>query len=199
MVDTAVAPPSTAPTPPRRRQWWRTLWFLAPLLFLVVLVAARVVYWRTSIAYRPLELAGPAGAAVGQPSHVAVVPGGLRSTAPTGTEQLFEFPLRNDGIHALDINAVTAQDDAVVGVQWAANFVQAGHRVPSPTHALPAHVPGHATVNLQLLVRQPACTKGTARYLAAVVTIHWHAMISPHATRLNLLAGNPHRIALCAG
>jgi len=114
MVDTAVTP-VPAPTPPRRRPWWRTLWFLAPLLFLVVLVVSRVVYWRTSIAYHPL----------------------------------------------------------------------------------PVHVPGHAVVNLQLRVRQPACPKGTTRYLSAVVTIHWHAMISPHATRLNLLAGQPHRIALC--
>jgi len=199
MVDTAVAPPRVAPTPPRRRPWWRTLWFLAPLLFLVVLVISRVVYWRTSIAYRPLQLAGPAAAAVGQPTQVDLVPGGLRSTAVAGTEQLLEFPIRNDGIHALDINSVTALDGAVAGVQWAANFVQNGKRVPSPTHTLPVHVPGHAIVNLQLLVRQPACSKGTPRYLSAVVTIHWHAMVSPHATRLDLLGGSGQRIALCAG
>jgi len=197
MVDTAVAP-VPASTPPRRR-WWRTLWFIAPVLFLLVLVVSRIVYWRTSIAYRPLHVAGPGAAAVGQPTSVAKTPTGLRSTAAAGTEQLFEFPLRNAGIHALDINGVSASDSAVVGVQWAANFVQHGKRVPSPTHPLPAHVPGHAVVNLQLLVRQPACTKGTPRYLSAVVTIHWHAMISPHATRLNLLAGQPHRIALCGG
>jgi len=198
VVDTAVAP-VPAPTPPRGRRWWRTLWFIAPLLFLLVLVLSRVVYWRTSIAYHPLRVAGPGAPAVGQPTSVVTTPTGVRSTAAAGTEQLFEFPLRNDGIHALDINGVTAADGAVVGVQWAANFVQDGKRVASPTHPLPVHVPGHAVVNLQLRVRQPACPKGTTRYLSAVVTIHWHAMISPHATRLNLLAGQPHRIALCGG
>ena len=198
MVDTAVAP-VPAPTPPRGHRWWRTLWFIAPLLFLLVLVASRVVYWRTSIAYHPLRVVGAGAAALGQPTSVAPTPTGLRSTAATGTEQLFEFPLKNDGIHALEINGVTAADDAVVGVQWAANFVKDGRRVPSATHALPVRVPGHAVVNLQLRVRQPACTKGTARFLSAVVTIHWHAMVSPHATRLNLLPGRPHRIALCAG
>src|SRR4051794_12917464 len=114
MVDTAVAAEPAA-SPPHRRPWWRTLWFLAPLLFLVVLVVSRVVYWRTSIAYQPLRLAGPGAAAVGQPTHVAATAGGLLSTAAAGTDQLFEFPIRNNGIHALDINSVTAADDAVVG------------------------------------------------------------------------------------
>lgn len=198
MVETAVAPPAAAP-PRRPRPWWRTLWFIAPLLFLVLLAVARVVYWRTSIAYQPLRRAGSGAPAAGQPAHVAPSAGGLRSTAPTGTDQAFEFPVRNTGIHPLDITAVTVEDDNVVGVQWAANFVTDGKRVPSPAHLLPAHVPAHAIVNLQLVVRQPACTNGTPRYLSAVVTIHWHAMISPHATRLNLLARQGMHIALCPG
>lgn len=198
MVETAVAPRPT-PSTRRRRPWWRTLWFLAPVLFLAVLVVSRVVYWRTSIAYRPLQVTGRAGPAAGHPAQVAATATGLRSTAPTGTDQLFEFPLRNAGVHALDINSIQVRDPAVVGVQWSANIVQDGQRVPSPSHPLPVHVPGYATVNVQLLVRQPACVKGTARYLSAVVTIHWHAMISPHATRLDLLAGQVHRITLCAG
>src|SRR4051794_9467879 len=117
MVETAVAPPAAAP-PRRPRPWWRTLWFIAPLLFLVLLAVARVVYWRTSIAYQPLRLAGSGAPAAGQPAHVAPSAGGLRSTAPTGTDQAFEFPVRNTGIHPLDITAVTVQDDNVVGVQW---------------------------------------------------------------------------------
>ena len=195
MVETAVAP-APAATARRPRPWWRTLWFIAPLLFLILLAVARVVYWRTSIAYQPLRLAGPA-AAVGQPARVAPAAGGLRSTARVGIDQVFEFPLRNSGIHPLDITGVSVADPAVVGVQWAANFIIDGKRLPTPSHALPVHVPAHAIVNLQLVVRQPACVKGTPRYLSALATIHWHAMISPHATRLNLLAGEPTRIALC--
>jgi hypothetical protein len=60
-------------------------------------------------------------------------------------------------------------------------------------------VPGHAIVNLQLVVRKPACSTGERRYLSAVVTIHWHAMISPHATKLDLLAGNTHYVTICSG
>jgi hypothetical protein len=196
MSDTALAPPP-ASAPARSRPRWRTLWVIAPVLFLILLGVARVIYWRTSIAYRPLHLTGLPAPAVGQPQHARVNPDGLVLTGTPGTDQLIEFPLLNDGIHPLDITRVTVQDTAVVGVQWAANFVQDGHRVPSPTHPLPVHVPGHAVVNLQLLVRKPACARGEQRHLSAVVTIHWHAMISPHATKLDLLAGNTAFVTLC--
>jgi len=198
MVETAVAPASM-PAGPRPRRWWRTLWVIAPVLFLVLLAVARIVYWRTSIAYQPLRVVGLAKPAAGHRAHVVARDGVLRSTAKAGHDQLFEVPLRNTGKHPLNITGLRVDDAAVVAVGWAANFVKDGHRVPSPTHALPTHVPAHATVNLQLMVRQPHCTPGTPRYLSAVAVIHWHAMISPHATKLDLLAGHSHRIALCAG
>src|SRR4051794_1638220 len=105
MVDTAVAP-APVPAPRRRRPWWRTAWVIAPLLFLVLLAIARIVYWRTSIAYSPLRLAGVGAAAVGQPDHTVPVAGGRLLDGPAGTTQLFEFPLENDGIHPLEINRV---------------------------------------------------------------------------------------------
>jgi hypothetical protein len=198
MSDTALAP-SPPPAPVRTRPRWRTLWVIAPVLFVIVLGISRIVYWRTSIAYRPLQLAGLAAPAVGQPDAVQVRPDGLVLTGATGTDQLLEFPVVNDGIHPVEINRVTVEDPSVVGVQWAANFIENGHRVPSPTHALPVRVPGHAIVNLQLVVRKPACSAGERRYLSAVVTIHWHAMISPHATKLDLLAGNTRYVTICSG
>ncbi len=197
MSNTALAPPPP-PARVRSRPRWRTLWVIAPVLFLLLLGVARIVYWRTSIAYRPLHVAGPAAPAVGQPDSVQVRPDGLLLTGSAGSEQMIEFPLLNSGNHPLEINRITVEDPAVVGVQWAANFVEDGHRVPSPSHALPVRVPGHAVVNLQLLVRKPACRAGEQRHLSAVLTIHWHALISPHATKLDLLAGNTGYVSLCA-
>ena len=197
MVETAVAPPRTAAVP--RRAWWRTLWFIAPLLFIILLAVSRVVYWRTSIAYAPLRVAGAGAPAVGHPRHVTTGASGYSFPARARHEQMFEFPVQNDGIHPLDVLGVSVDDPSVVAVRWAADFVKNGKRVPSVSHLLPVHVPGHAIVNLQLIVRQPACSGSAPRYLSAVVVLHWHAMISPHHTRLNLSAGQPHRFTLCRG
>jgi hypothetical protein len=202
MVEGAIDSARTTERPPaatrrRRRRWWLRLWVIAPLLFLVMLGIARIVYWRTSIAYAPMKLHGTARPALGQPVHVRSTASRLAITGPAGTEQLLEFTLVNTGIHPLDINAVSAGDDAVVDVRWAANFVENGRRIPSPSHALPAHVPGHAVLNLQLVVRKPSCGPGERRYLDADVVIHWHALISPHNTRMNLLPGRPAAVDLC--
>jgi hypothetical protein len=198
MVDTALAPHPGAATP-RRRPLWRTLWVIAPVLFVVMLGIARIVYWRTSIAYAPLRLQGLGAPALGHPISVRTASNGLLMTGPVGSDQVFEFPILNDGIHPIEINRVTVQDEAVAGVQWAANFVQNGRRIPSPSHDLPVHVPGHAIVNLQLIVRRPACPAKFPLYLNGRVTLHWHAMISPHATSLNLLGSDPTYVALCPG
>jgi len=202
MVDTEVAeePAPSAPPPksrtPRRR--WRTLWFIAPALFLVLLGVARIVYWRTSIAYAPLRLVSAGAPAAGQPANVTSTPSGFLVSGPAGTQQVFEFQLKNHGKHPVDINGIQPADDAVTQVQWAANFVEDGRRMPSPSHDLPVRVPGDAVVNIQLVVTKPSCSAGTGRQLSGEVTIHWHAMISPHTTRLNLLKGRPQPIALCA-
>jgi hypothetical protein len=171
---------------------------IAPVLFLVLLGAARVVYWRESVAYHPLKLQGLGAPAIGQPVHVATAINGLELTGSPGTDQIFEFPILNDGDDPVTINGVTVEDPVVAGVQWAANNLQDGRRIPSPSHELPVRVPGHAIVNLQLVARKPLCApKAPVQYLSGVVTLHWHAMVSPHATRMNLLASDPTYIAVC--
>jgi hypothetical protein len=202
MVDTEVAEEPAAAAPPRKprttRRRWRTLWFIAPALFLVLLGVARIVYWRTSIAYAPLRLMSAGAPAVGQPVDVTSTPSGFLVSGPAGTQQIFEFRLKNNGKHPVDINGIQPADGAVTQVQWAANFMADGRRVPSPSHDLPVHVPRGATVNVQLVVTKPSCPAGSVRHLSGEVTIHWHSMISPHTTNLNLLTGHPLRIALCS-
>jgi hypothetical protein len=199
MVDAEVMDePEAAPSPPRRRRRrWLTLWIIAPVLFLILLAIARVIYWRTSIAYAPLRLLNAGTPAVGQPVNVTAAPTGFVISGPEGTQQVFEFQIENHGKHPVDISGIRPADDAVVQVQWAANFVEDGQRVLSPSHPLPVHVPRNAIVNIQLVVEKPSCAAGSVRHLSGQVTIHWHSMISPHATKLNLLKGHPQRIALC--
>src|SRR3954451_23816202 len=144
MVDTEVAeePAPSAPPPksrtPRRR--WRTLWFIAPALFLVLLGVARVVYWRTSIAYAPLRLVSGVAPAPARAANVRSTPSGILVSGPAGTEQTFEFQLKNHGKHPLDINAIQPADDAVAEVKWAANLVKHGRPVRGRSHHLPVYV-----------------------------------------------------------
>jgi hypothetical protein len=202
MVDTGVAEEPASAAPPRKprkaRRRWRTLWFVAPALFLVLLGVARIVYWRTSVAYAPLRVVSAGAPAAGQSASVRSTRSGFLVSGPAGCQRVFHFHLNNHGMHPVDINRIQPTDDAVAQVRWAANRVQDGRRVPSPSHALPVHVPRNAIVNIELTVTKPVCTAGTARYLSGAVTIHWHSMISPHATKLDLLTGHPQRIALCA-
>jgi hypothetical protein len=196
MVDTGVAQePAPAARKPRSR--WRTLWVIAPVLFLVLLGVARIIYWRTSIAYAPLRLLSAGAPAVGEPENVTSTPSGFAVSGAESTRQVFEFPIENDGSHPVDIESVHPSDDAVVEVRWAGNYVEDGQRVPSPSGTLPVHVPRRAIVNIQLVVEKPACPAGAVRYLSGTVTIHWHSMISPHAVKLNLFKGQPQRVALC--
>src|SRR4051795_4699077 len=108
MVDGVVDSAATeqrSPAPARRRfRRWRTLWVIAPVLFLVMLGVARIIYWRISIDYAPLKAEGSARPAVGPPGNVRSNPSGLVLTGAAGTQQLIEFAIENHGNHPIDLN-----------------------------------------------------------------------------------------------
>jgi hypothetical protein len=185
-----VAAEETAPRASRRRR--PSVYVIAPLAFVLMLLVARVVYWRVSIAYAPLQTAGFGGPVAGLPEHLTPGPQ-LHLVGPTGTEQILEFAVVNRGDHPLDIKSVTPTDPAVINVRWAANRTVAENPaggLPAPSHDFPVHLVAHATVKIQFVVSKPDCSAfraGGSRFLSGEVRIRWHAMMSSHVTDMDIL------------
>jgi hypothetical protein len=195
MVDTDVTG-QVAP-PPRRKRRWRSVWVIAPVAFVLMLGVARVVYWRYSAAYDPLRNGSYQGPAIGHPNELTSDSGSWQLRGPAGTTQLLDFFVDVAGDHAADIEEVEVQDTAITSVYWSANSSVNGQWVPAISHPLPVHVPGHATVRIQLEITKPECVKGETRYLSGVVRLHWHALMSSHITTLDLTDGDPVFVSLC--
>jgi hypothetical protein len=199
MVDTEVGP-EPASAPPRRRRRWLSIWVIAPVLFLLMLLIARVVYWRVSVNYSPLKLGSPGGPAIGRPLHMTYGTYGYQLSGRAGTQQELEFDVVNSGDDVVEIKQVEAADSYVQQVQWASNLTGVyGERVQTPAHPFPVNVPRHATVRFIVVVDKPDCRALGAQslYLAGELTLRWRAMITSHVTTLDLFGGDPQFLNLC--
>lgn len=194
-MDTQEAVPPTAPRPRRRRRL--SVYLVAPVVFLLLIAVARIVYWQVSLDYAPLRPGGFMGSVPGTANHLIGAQGATWQLAGRpGTIQVVQFSLRNTGRRPVDISAVDVSDPLILNVHWAA-FRTDGDQETAP-HDFPLHLPAHAAAKIRFTIVKPECGDGT-RLLSAEITLRWHAMMTSHVTELDLAAADPTLLALCAG
>jgi hypothetical protein len=189
LLEREIAPP---PGPPRQRRIWLRALIAVVVLALIGLGIGWLVYLNT---YQPLVMGnGPYGSVT--PHTLKTIGDGIDDTnsilvGPPGTKGTADYPVWNNGSHAVTLLGLDASQAALGEVlTWTPIQAPKGGFVgePGDGRAFPATIqPGHEVI-VQDTVTQPVCSQGYRTASIIDIPIRWSALGVHHVWELWLQA-----------
>jgi hypothetical protein len=189
--------------PKPRRRWW----LRATISIVVLALVGTGIGWYSYVrSYQPLTFGnGPYNSVT--PKTLKTLTDGIADTelllvGPEGTTGTADYPVWNNGSHAVTINGLDRSGLGVPGLRLAWTPITSGPGgvvgAPGQGRAFPATIRPHTEIILQLVVAKAIGCASHSYFAIDSVPVRWSALDAHHVWQLTMQeGGSVLPIALC--